>query len=86
MPPATDEPVIEPGLDDPFPNYNHEPVFAENWPPEGRKLRTGGSHFPHLEMMGDGLSNPALHLSVMGIVAAYPNPRPNASEGAKANF
>jgi hypothetical protein len=24
------EPVIEPWLDDPFPNYDNEPVFAEN--------------------------------------------------------
>ena len=24
------EPVIEPWLDDPFPNYDTEPVFAEN--------------------------------------------------------
>jgi len=23
-------PVIEPWLDDPFPDYDHEPVFAEN--------------------------------------------------------
>ena len=30
------EPVIEPGLDDPFPDYDHEPVFAENWQPEER--------------------------------------------------
>lgn len=29
-PPEPDEPVIEPWLDDPFPNYDHEPVFAEN--------------------------------------------------------
>ena len=29
-PPEPDEPVIEPWLDDPFPNYDNEPVFAEN--------------------------------------------------------
>ena len=29
-PPAPAEPVIEPWLDDPFPNYDHEPVFAQN--------------------------------------------------------
>jgi hypothetical protein len=29
-PPAPAEPVIEPWLDDPFPHYDHEPVFAEN--------------------------------------------------------
>jgi hypothetical protein len=25
-----DEPVFEPWLDDPFPDYDHEPVFAHN--------------------------------------------------------
>ena len=30
------EPVIEPVFDDPFPDYVHEPVFAENWHPEER--------------------------------------------------
>ena len=29
-PPEPDEPVIEPWLDDPFPNYDNEPVLAEN--------------------------------------------------------
>jgi hypothetical protein len=29
-PPEPIGPVIEPWLDDPFPNYDHEPVFAEN--------------------------------------------------------
>ena len=29
-PPEPDEPVIEPWLDDPFPNYYNEPVLAEN--------------------------------------------------------
>ena len=29
-PPEPAEPVIEPWLDDPFPDYDHEPVFAEN--------------------------------------------------------
>ncbi|MFM8830172.1 MAG: hypothetical protein ACKOHM_04070 [Spartobacteria bacterium] len=29
-PPRPDEPVIEPWLDDPFPDYDNEPVFAEN--------------------------------------------------------
>ncbi|MBJ7259720.1 MAG: transposase [Chthoniobacterales bacterium] len=29
-PPAPDEPIIEPWLDDPFPDYDHEPVFAQN--------------------------------------------------------
>ena len=29
-PPEPFEPVIEPWLDDPFPDYDHEPVFAEN--------------------------------------------------------
>jgi len=29
-PPEPPEPVIEPWLDDPFPDYDHEPVFAEN--------------------------------------------------------
>jgi len=29
-PPEPPEPVIEPWLDDPFPDYNHEPVFAQN--------------------------------------------------------
>jgi hypothetical protein len=29
-PPEPDEPVIEPWLDDPFPDYDNEPVFAEN--------------------------------------------------------
>ncbi|MCF7762299.1 MAG: hypothetical protein K9N62_01350 [Verrucomicrobia bacterium] len=29
-PPEPDEPVIEPWLDDPFPDYDHEPVFAQN--------------------------------------------------------
>lgn len=29
-PPEPDEPVIETWLDDPFPNYDHEPVFAED--------------------------------------------------------
>jgi len=29
-PPEPAEPVIEPWLDDPFPDYNNEPVFAEN--------------------------------------------------------
>ena len=29
-PPEPVGPVIEPWLDDPFPNYDHEPVFAEN--------------------------------------------------------
>ena len=29
-PPEPDEPVIEPWLDDPFPAYDNEPVFAEN--------------------------------------------------------
>ena len=33
-PPQPVELVIEPGLDDPFPDYDHEPVFAENWQPE----------------------------------------------------
>jgi hypothetical protein len=27
-PPEPDEPVIEPWLDDPFPDYDNEPVFA----------------------------------------------------------
>jgi hypothetical protein len=35
-PPQTVELVIEPGLDAPFPDYDHEPVFAENWQPEER--------------------------------------------------
>jgi hypothetical protein len=35
-PPQTVEPVIEPGFDDPFPGYDHEPVFAENWQPKER--------------------------------------------------
>jgi hypothetical protein len=35
-PPQPVEPVIEPGLDDPFPDYDHESVFAENWQPEER--------------------------------------------------
>jgi hypothetical protein len=29
-PPEPVEPVIEPWLDDPFPDYDHEPVFAHN--------------------------------------------------------
>jgi hypothetical protein len=29
-PPEPAEPVIELWLDDPFPDYDHEPVFAEN--------------------------------------------------------
>lgn len=29
-PPEPDEPVFEPWLDDPFPDYDHEPVFAHN--------------------------------------------------------
>jgi hypothetical protein len=29
-PPEPVGPVIEPWLDDPFPNYDHEPVFAES--------------------------------------------------------
>ena len=29
-PPAPAEPVLEPWLDDPFPDYDHEPVFAHN--------------------------------------------------------
>jgi len=29
-PPEPAEPVIEPWLDDPFPDYDHQPVFAEN--------------------------------------------------------
>jgi hypothetical protein len=29
-PPQPVEPVIEPGLDAPFPDYDHEPVIAEN--------------------------------------------------------
>jgi len=29
-PPEAVEPVIEPWLDDPFPDYDNEPVFAEN--------------------------------------------------------
>ena len=33
-PPQPVEPVIEPGLDDRFPGYDHEPVFAENWQPK----------------------------------------------------
>ena len=35
-PPQHVEPVIELGLDDPFPGYDHEPVFAENWQPKER--------------------------------------------------
>jgi hypothetical protein len=35
-PPQSVEPVIEVGLDDPFPDYDHEPVLAENWQPEKR--------------------------------------------------
>ena len=30
------EPVIEPRLDVPLPDYDHQPVFAENWQPEER--------------------------------------------------
>jgi len=29
-PPGPDEPIIEPWLGDPFPDYDHEPVFAPN--------------------------------------------------------
>jgi hypothetical protein len=29
-PPEPNEPIIEPWLDDPFPGYDHEPVFAQN--------------------------------------------------------
>ena len=29
-PPQHVKPIIEPGLDDPFPDYDHEPVFAAN--------------------------------------------------------
>ena len=29
-PPEPFEPVVEPWLDDPFPDYDHEPVFAGN--------------------------------------------------------
>ena len=29
-PPELVEQVIEPWLDDPFPDYDHEPVFAQN--------------------------------------------------------
>lgn len=29
-PPEPDEPIIEPWLEDPFPDYDHEPVFARN--------------------------------------------------------
>jgi len=29
-PPEPDEPILEPWLDDPFPDYDHEPVFAQN--------------------------------------------------------
>jgi len=29
-PPEPAEPIIEPWLDDPFPDYDHEPVFAQN--------------------------------------------------------
>jgi len=29
-PPEPVGPVIEPWLDDPFPDYDHEPVFAQN--------------------------------------------------------
>jgi hypothetical protein len=29
-PPEPAEPIIEPWLDDPFPDYDHEPVFAHN--------------------------------------------------------
>jgi hypothetical protein len=32
----TVDPVIEPRLDDPFPDYDHELVFAENWQSEER--------------------------------------------------
>jgi hypothetical protein len=35
-PPQPVDPVIELGLNDPFPDYDHEPVFAENWQPEKR--------------------------------------------------
>ena len=30
------EPVIEPRFNDSLPDYDHEPVFAENWQPEER--------------------------------------------------
>jgi hypothetical protein len=29
-PPEPDKPIIEPWLDDPFPDYGREPVFAHN--------------------------------------------------------
>jgi len=35
-PPQPVDLVIEPRLDDPFPDLDHEPVFAENWQPEER--------------------------------------------------
>ena len=33
-PPQPVEPVIEPRSNDPVPDYDLEPVFAENWQPE----------------------------------------------------
>ena len=35
-PPQPVELVIEPGLYEPLPDYDHKPVFAENWQPEER--------------------------------------------------
>ena len=38
----TVDPVIEHRLDDPFPDYDHKPVFAENWQSEERKATHWG--------------------------------------------